>query len=72
MRSREISLRAFSAQRFQHFVPGALPQAVTFRAFGALKTIVSGMLSQVFKCPKLKTRRSNLELELMLDFKLET
>jgi hypothetical protein len=43
----ETLLRAFSASRYQRFVPGALPQAVTFRAFGALKTIVRGTLSQV-------------------------
>jgi hypothetical protein len=34
----EASLRAFSASSISPFrVPGALPQAVTFRAFGALK-----------------------------------
>ena len=30
-----VSFRAFSALRFAGTPPGALPQAITFRAFGA-------------------------------------
>ncbi len=42
--------RAFSAQQIQrYFYPGALPQAVTMRAFGAL---IQGT-SNLGRCPRL-------------------
>jgi hypothetical protein len=34
-----VSFRAFSARRLLGTPPGALPQAITFRAFGAFKPI---------------------------------
>jgi len=40
-------LRAFSAAKFQTVPPGALPQAVTFRAFGAEAPANSGSLCSV-------------------------
>jgi hypothetical protein len=35
----ETLLRAFSASSMSTLFPGALPQAITFRAFGALKQL---------------------------------